>query len=357
MKQLFIVHYPHCSFAFAMFYVFHGDDTFSQAERLKGVLARLGDPTILELNTTRFSGLMPFAELQQACAAMPFLAPVRVILARDLLTANPDKSFLDKLLDYLPQLPEFTRLFFLESRALPANHRILKLATAAQSGATKSGAAQSGYVKRFDRPQGHELVNWVRQRATEKGGRFSPRAAHLLAANAGNDLQVLENEVEKLVLYKGTEGEVEEADVQLLSPYAAEASIFELVDALGGRDARRAALLFQQKLNEGVDPFYLFTMFVRQFRLLIQVKELAEAGRQAPAIAAELRLHPFVANKLLQQSQGFSLPQLEQIYRHLLQIDVGSKTGQADLLTALHLLVAGLAAVDAFSQASTKEHL
>jgi len=298
-----------------MFYLFHGDDDFSRTETLQGLLARLGDPAMLDLNTTRFSGL---------------------VLIHDLFAAKPERDFVDKLVDYLPQMPEFTRLFFLESQTLPANHRVLKLAT----------SEKSGYVRRFDRPQGNELVKWVQSRAAEKGGRFSPRAANLLATNAGNNLQLLENEVEKLVVYKGADAEVEEADVQLLSPYAAEASIFELVDALGGRDARRAATLFQQKLAEGTDPFYLFTMFVRQFRLLIQVKELAEEGKQGQGIAAELRVAPFVANKLLQQSRGFSPPQLEQIYRHLLQIDVGSKTGQTDLLTALHLLVVGLAAVE-----------
>jgi DNA polymerase-3 subunit delta len=234
-------------------------------------------------------------------------------------------------------LPEFTRLFFLESDALPGSHRVLKLAA----------GEKSGYVRQFDRPEGNQLVKWIQDRAAEKGGRFSPRAANLLATNAGNNLQLLENEVEKLVVYKGPNVEVEEADVQLLSPYAAEASIFDLVDALGSRDARRASLLFQQKLTEGSDPFSIFPMFVRQFRLLIQVKELAEGGSQASAMAAELRIHPFVANKLLQQSRGFSMSQLEQIYRHLLQIDVGSKTGQTDLLTALHLLIAGLSTVDA----------
>ncbi|NJN54176.1 MAG: hypothetical protein HC804_05095, partial [Anaerolineae bacterium] len=136
--------------------------------------------------------------------------------------------------------------------------------------------------------------------------------------------------------------EITAADVLLLSPYAAEASIFDLVDALGSRNSKRASLLLQQKFSEGADPFYLFTMFVRQFRLLIQVKELADEGKRPPAIGQELKLHSFVVGKLYQQSQGFSLPQLEQIYHHLLDIDVGSKTGRQDMPTALNLLVAAL---------------
>jgi hypothetical protein len=43
-----------------------------------------------------------------------------------------------------------------------------------------------------------------------------------------------------------------------------------------------------------------------------------------------------------QQGRGFSLSQLEQIYRHLLDIDVGVKTGRTDMTTALNLLVVGL---------------
>ena len=53
-------------------------------------------------------------------------------------------------------------------------------------------------------------------------------------------------------------------------------------------------------------------------------------------------MHSFVAGKLYQQSQRFSLSQLEQIYHHLLDIDVAVKTGRHDMVTALNLLVAGL---------------
>jgi DNA polymerase III delta subunit len=53
-------------------------------------------------------------------------------------------------------------------------------------------------------------------------------------------------------------------------------------------------------------------------------------------------MHNFVAGKLYQQAQQFSLPQLEQIYHHLLEVDVGVKTGRNDMVTALNLFVAGL---------------
>jgi DNA polymerase-3 subunit delta len=153
---------------------------------------------------------------------------------------------------------------------------------------------------------------------------------------------LLENEVEKLVLYKGQEM-IEVEDVSLLCPYVAEASIFDLVDALGERKGQTAAQLLHKKSQEGTDPFYLFAMFIRQFRLLIQVKELSDDGHPPNDIAKTLKLHPFPTGKLHQQSKNFSMPQLEQIYAHLLDIDINVKTGRTDLITALDLLVAGLA--------------
>lgn len=324
-----------------MFYLFHGHDTHTQRETLTALLAKEGDADMLSLNTTRLDSRVTFSELQGACDAMPFLARVRVVLVQDLFKSIPDKAFMEKLEAYLPHLPPATRLIFLESQPLPENHRIIRLA----------GKDKLGYVKRFDLPKGDALERWVREHVTERGGRITPQAASLLAANVGGGhddrdpmpvLPALTNEIEKLVLYKGSEAAIDVADVALLSPYAAEDTIFELVDALGNRQSARAAELFQDKINEGADPFYLFSMFIRQFRLLLQTRYLLDEGERPAGIAEQMKQRPFVAEKLARQARNFTLPQLEQIYRRLLEIDVDAKTGKADLLTALHLLVAGL---------------
>jgi len=315
-----------------MFHLFHGQDTYSQRETLAALLAKEGDPDMLSLNTTRLSNRITFAELQSACDAMPFLSRVRVVLVQDLFSSSPDKALMEKLEAYLPELPKTTRLIFLESQSLSDSHRIIRLAQ----------EKKIGYVKKFEQPKGGDLERWVRTHAEERGGRIAPQAAALLATNVGGDLQALTNEIEKLVLYKGGEATIEAADVVLLSPYAAEETIFELVDALGNRQTARAAELFQEKVDEGADPFYLFSMFIRQFRLLIQARYLLDRGERAAGIAEQMKQRPFVADKLARQARNFTLPQLEQIYRRLLEIDVDAKTGKADLMTSLYLLVAGL---------------
>jgi DNA polymerase-3 subunit delta len=314
-----------------MFYVFHGDDTHSQKETLEALQARLGDPSALELNTSRFEGQsFSYSELRHACDSVPFLGNKRLVIVVDAMARKPE--YLPELLDYLPQLPDTTRLVFMESEALPAIHPLVKLAR----------NEENGFLKSFARPEGRELERWISRRVAENGGSIAPHANHLLVSNVGSDLDILDKEIEKLVLYKNGKT-IEAEDVGLLCPYVAEASIFELVDALGNRQGRTAARLLHEKLVEGTEPFYLFSMFVRQFRLLIQVKELSEAGSRPPEIAKKMNIHAFVAGKLHQQSHNFTLGQLEQIHAYLLEMDVGVKTGQTDMTTALTLIVAGVA--------------
>ncbi|MCP5100018.1 MAG: DNA polymerase III subunit delta [Chloroflexi bacterium] len=318
-----------------MFYIFHGDDTHSQKETLAKLQGKMGDPGMLDLNTTRFDKSPNMSELLNACNAMPFLAKVRLVIVQDLFTNKLDKTFEKELLAYLPTMPETTRLFFMESKPIRKNHAILKLAD----------SDENGYMKLFSKPEGASLERWIRQQVSGQNGRIAHQATHMLAINVGSDLQILNNEIEKLLLYKGEE-EITAKDVERLSPYAAEANIFDLVDAIGNRKSKQASLLLQKKFTEGADPFYLFSMFIRQFRLLLQVKECVKSGLRPPDITKALKMHSFVVGKLYQQCQGFSLPQLEHIYGHLLEIDVGVKTGRNEMVTALTLLVAGLTVSD-----------
>ncbi|MCO5205134.1 MAG: DNA polymerase III subunit delta [Anaerolineae bacterium] len=317
-----------------MFYLFHGDNAHAQQEALAILQAKSGDADMLALNTTRLDGKgLSLNTIRNTSSAMPFLSPVRLVIVEDYFVGKPAKEDVKALVDWLPTMPQFTRLVFLESKALRASHAVLKLAREKGS---------NGYERAYDLPKGGQLDRWIMQRTQEKGAEITPRAANVLATNVGSDLFILDNEIEKLVLYRNGQT-IRPIDVEKLSPYVAEANIFDLVDALGNRNGRQAAQLFQHTLDDGMDPFYLFAMFVRQFRLLIQVKESAEAGLRPPDIAKALKQHPFVVGKLYQQAKSFSIAQLEQIYAYLLDIDVQVKTGKSDMTTSLSLLVAGLA--------------
>jgi DNA polymerase-3 subunit delta len=325
------------------FYVFHGADDLSSSEALAELRQRLGTPETADLNTTVLDGTsVGMGELRHACDTVPFLADKRLVIVTGLLarlsrrgseeSLSGASDFLGELCEYLPQVPETTRLVFVESQALPARHAILKLAQ----------KHERGYVRRFDPPEARQLGRWVEKRAARYGGGIEGRAAQHLAALVGSDLRVLDQEVDKLVTYAGGERKITVADIDAVVPYAQAALVFDLVDAMGGRDSRSAARVLHGLLDGGEHPLRILAMIVRQFRLLIQVKELKSGGAGPADVARELKLHPYPAGKLWTQANRFTTEHLDKALRQLLETDVRIKTGQIDAEVALDLLVEAL---------------
>jgi DNA polymerase-3 subunit delta len=98
-----------------------------------------------------------------------------------------------------------------------------------------------------------------------------------------------------------------------------------------------------QRLLEQDDPASIFAMVVRQFRLVLQARDLLDRRGPTANFAQELRLHPFVADKAAAQARKFTLPALEAIYRKLLAIDLAIKTGEIPADLAIDTFVAAFA--------------
>jgi len=321
-----------------MFYIFHGPDELSRTEALAKLRDQMGDPSLAELNTTVLDGdSLTLGELREVCDALPFMSDRRLVIVHNYLTrlkssAKRKGGPLDDLVDYLPTMPDSVRLIFVEAEALPKKHPVLKLAD----------KHEKGHVQDFGGPGRGELTGWVATRVETKGATIERPAADALAVAVGDDLRLLDSEIEKLAIYVGDERAITADDVELLVPYAGTANVFAMVDAIGRRDGRTALRLLHKLLDENAAPLYLLSMIVRQFRILIQAKELSAQGLASSTIAKRAGLHPFVAEKAGRQAMNFSMGQLEVIYARLLETDLAIKTGQMDDVLALDTLVAAL---------------
>lgn len=320
------------------FYIFHGDDDLRIEEEVGAIVAKMNEQPNGDLNTARFDGTAtPVPEMLSAALAYPFLADRRLVIVRDMLAhitrkgaGETGKAAVEALVETLPTLPEWARLVFVESVKLSDSNKILKLAQ----------SAPNGYEKAFITPK--DSTSWIIKRAQELyGARIEPAAATALASVTVGDLRRADNELLKLVSYAG-ERSITEADVLLLTPYVAEASMFEMVDALAEGRGKVAFSLVQHLLDQDEDVFGLYGMITRQFRLLLLAKEHLSSGGSPRDIASAIGVHPYVAEKLAKQTRSFTLEQLETVYRALQDYDFKMKTGQVEPRLALDLLIAGL---------------
>jgi DNA polymerase-3 subunit delta len=328
-----------------MLHVFHGDDEFSLRQVLDEMKAKLGDETTADLNTTVLDGRsLALDDLRVTCDTLPFLANTRLVIVDGLLAryeprpGAPDSTkqrsdpLEGGLRAYLPTMPETADLVLVERATISEKNVLLRLVR-----------DLGGRVREFTPPASDALTAWITKRVHDNNGKISPRAAETLGVFVGSNLRQLAQEIDKLLAY--AEGrDIKEGDVHLLVADAREVKIWDLTDAVAGRNRDLAVRALHRMLEEGAQPPMLMAMLTRQIRSLVQVKELADDGLSSDEIARQLRVHSFVAKKTCDTARGFSYERLDEIYRRLLDTDLAVKTGRLDPSLALDLLVIELTA-------------
>lgn len=338
-----------------MIFLFDGEEEFSKAEAVQELRSRFADATLASLNTNMLdaSRLTP-AALEEAALSMPFMADRRLVVVSGLLgslaqrrnasrkrtaeSGGPDPAqelWLDRLHTLVRQLPSTTDLVFVEPAAISAGHPLLKPLQAV--GCQRRTFPALNLRRREDR---EAVSDWVKARVASKGGRIDPMAVVQLIERCGPNLRLLDQELEKLVVYSGS-AVITEPVVTLLVGETREADIWEMVRAIGAQDARLAMRTLHRLLEAGERPEAIFFQLVRQLRLLIEVAELAGHADNA-TIAERLGLQEWQVRQHREQLAAIGAEKARRFYRELLETDVAIKTGRTSPELALDLLVGDL---------------
>ena len=331
-----------------MIRLFFGEDTFRAHEALEELRREVETGGGLGGTSTEIDG--PSArpeELLNASQTMPLLGGQRLIIVRGLLgrfegkrgarrkKAQDDEQATSALGDWqqvadsLPALPESTLLVFVDGKLGARNPMLAEVRKVAG-------------VQQFDELGKGELAGWIMDRAELYGARLEPRATAAMAELIGGDLWTIDSELRKLATYAGDDAVSEDAVRELVSQVR-EANAFALADAIVEGRAEAAIKLFQQRMADGDSPLRLLALIARQYRLLIQAKELQAQNVRPADIGKRLGIHSFVAQRILQQAPPYSIEQLRAAYARLLEADLSIKRGIYNDETALELLIFELA--------------
>ena len=311
-------------------YVLYGTEDYLKQAWAQRLIEAMVDPMAATMNLDRFAGNAPAGEIVAAAQTFPFLAERRVVLVTGsgLFDAGR-KADTEALAAYLENPSPVCTLIFVENKVNAAN-RLLK------------AAKQAGLCVELKAPTERELVAWLQKKAAAAGRELDGDVARLVLETVGSDMTNLNNEMAKLCDYPGSGTAITAADVAAVCSQTLEAKIFDLVDALSQKQGEKAVELYRDMLLLKKRPIDILGMLIRQFRLLFQVKYLAQKGEGPSAIIARLGLterQAFLVRKLLAQGKNFSLSTLSQALEDCLEADVAFKTGQIDEELAVELLI------------------
>ena len=246
-----------------------------------------------------------------ACNSFDLFGDGPFVVVRNLDAWNAAQKAV--VVDYLRDAPEGADLLLL-GKKLGAREKLL------------AAVQKNGDVADFRQPTGRALVKWLVGHAKKLGLDLPEEVAADLAERVTGDKMRLVRETEKLALYVGG-GTATHEDVEKLCPPDVQSNIFAFVDALAAGERGRAVELLEALVGTGEPPLRLTFMVRRQFRLVARARALFERGVPQPEVARDLKVPPFVARKLSEQSRKLDERDLERALATVLELESGLKGG------------------------------
>ena len=307
---------------FKQIYLLYGEEAFlknSYKNRLKEAI--IGDDT---MNFARFEGKgLDVDELIRLADTMPFFAERRLILVED---SGFFKSASDALVQYLPSMPDTTILLFVETEVDKRNRLYKKV-------------KDNGYAAELNRQDSAQLARWAGGILTREQKKITKHTMELFLSMAGDDMENIRMELEKLISYTLGREVITDEDVLAVCTVQVTNRIFEMVSAIVNRQPRKAMDLYEDLLTLKEPPMRILFLIARQFNQLLQVKDLMGKGMDKGTIASKLKMQPFVVGKTMPQARQFGREQILSYVEFCVETEEAVKSGRLQDRLAVELLI------------------
>lgn len=237
-------------------------------------------------------------EVLNACRRYPMFSERQVVILKE---AQQMKD-LDKLEVYIQQ-PLHSTIFVVahKDKKIDGRGKLAKL--------LKQHAVLFSDRKLYD----NELPEWTSALGRQKGLELNAKALFMLIDHIGNDLQRIDNELEKLMLNLKGRKQVTEDDIEEYIGVSKEFNVFELQSALIKRDLTAAMYVLNYfASNPKAAPIQLILpVLYAFFSKLYSVA--ASPSKDEYSISAILGIKGFFAKQYMQALQVYSFTDVERI--------------------------------------------
>lgn len=262
-----------------------------------------------------------------AVTTMPFMSEKRLVIVKNSgLFVEGRKNDTEAMLNYLKDIPDTSVFLFIEKK-VDKRQKLFK------------SILKDGIVDELKQLSNNELISWVLSIFKDNKVRISKDSVTYLIRVTSLDMEMLTNEIDKLVSFSMDSGIVTNDDIDLICTKSVESKIFDLVGAMGNKNMPVALSKYRNLIINRESPFYVLSMIVRQFRIILQVKYLNAKRYDISQITKELSLRDFMVREALHQSKQFKNKELLQAINDCLQTDKNIKTGLMSDELAVELLI------------------
>lgn len=187
-------------------------------------------------------------------------------------------------------------------------------------------------------PKLYEMPNVIVDMAKEFNLNLDDELVALISDRVGDNIEALQQELEKLSLYFNQEKIIFDEAEKIISTHS-ETSTFTLIDAITELNLPKSLQIIKQLKKQQEEPIALVALISSQIRMILQTKLLRQKGFQQQQIASQIQANPYAVKMALKREKIFSIMALKQFLMEATNADEQIKTGKTDPWLALELLI------------------
>ncbi len=181
-----------------------------------------------------------------------------------------------------------------------------------------------------------EVNSYVKDYFNERNYKVEYNAINEIANRINDNTNLLDNELEKLVLYKIDDKTITIDDVKkVVIKYDSNDKIFKLVEAALKKDKVTTFKLYKELINGREEPAVIISLIASQIRLILQVGILNRDGFSEKEIATKLKEHPYRVKLALESFRKTNKMELINNLEELSNLDYKIKKGDIDKVRGL----------------------
>ncbi len=237
---------------------------------------------------------------------------------------NEIEQDIKKLEEYLNNPnPDSTLIFLVESEKIDTRKKICKIMN------------KIGKVINITKPK--NITKFIRDLFDEY--EISFENINLLIDRVGDNLAILNQEINKLKTYKDDDLVITKEDILNVTCKNIQPDMYYFIDCIVNRDIEKALELYKELRTFNEEPIAIIALLANKFRLMYQSKILIQRGYTVNDISATLGSHPYPVKLALEKGREYSRELLLSYIEKLADLDFNIKSGLIDKELGLELFI------------------
>ncbi len=292
---------------FARIYLIYGQEAFLKKSYCEKLVSKCVDKDFSDFNFHKFDGKdISTDDISEAVEAFPMMSDRTCTLITDLALDSLTQTQFENLMEILEDPPETTVIVILMENidfSINKNERSKLFAKTVE---------QVGHIVSFDKMTSGDLAKVLANGATKRGSVLSRTNAEYLVSYCGNDMNTLQNELDKLCFFVG-EGEITKAIINDIASKSFEASAFDMVKAIIAKNADKAFEVLNDLNMQGIKAEMISGAIISIFTDMYRAKVCSLAGENveyAANIFPAYKGKEFKLRKANQNNKGLTIERL-----------------------------------------------